>query len=68
MIGHETFESEKNEKKKLKAIKSGKKWKKKKVTKAIKSDKGGDIILHPAAAFVAAGARGLPPGGRARQH
>ena len=27
-----------------------------------KSDKGGDIVLHPAAAAVAAGARGLPSG------
>ena len=33
-----------------------------KVTNAIKSDKGGDIVLHPAAAVVAAGARGLPSG------
>ena len=28
----------------------------------MKSDKGGDIVLHPAAAVVAAGARGLPSG------
>ena len=28
----------------------------------MKSDKGGDIVLHPAAAVVAAGARGLPLG------
>ena len=28
----------------------------------LKSDKGGDIGLHPAAAVVAAGARGLPSG------
>ena len=28
----------------------------------MKSDKGGDINLHPAAAVVAAGARGLPSG------
>ena len=28
----------------------------------LKSDKGGDIVLHPAAAPVAAGARGLPSG------
>ena len=26
----------------------------------MKSDKGGDIVLHPAAASEAAGARGLP--------
>ena len=26
------------------------------------SDKGGDFVLHPAAAVVAAGARGLPSG------
>ena len=26
------------------------------------SDKGGDIVLHPAAAVVAVGARGLPSG------
>ena len=26
------------------------------------SDKGGDIVLHPAAAVLAAGARGLPSG------
>ena len=28
----------------------------------VKSDKGGDIVLHPAVAVVAAGARGLPTG------
>ena len=28
----------------------------------MKSDKGGDIVLHPAAAVEAAGARGLPTG------
>ena len=28
----------------------------------MKSDKGGDIVLHPAAAVEAAGARGLPSG------
>ena len=28
----------------------------------MKSDKGGDIVLHPAIAFVVAGARGLPSG------
>ena len=30
--------------------------------KELKSEKGGDIVLHPAAAVVAAGARGLPSG------
>ena len=35
--------------------------KKKKAAKTI-SDKGGDIVLHPAAAVVAAGARGIPSG------
>ena len=28
----------------------------------MKSDKGGEIVLHPAVAVVAAGARGLPSG------
>ena len=46
--------------KKKKKDKKKKSCKNKSEINIMKSDKGGDIVLHPAAASEAAGARGLP--------
>ena len=50
-------------KKKIIKVKKTKKCCKNKTkSNILKSEKGGDIVLHPAAAVEAAGARGLPSG------